>query len=151
TGRRRCLASEDGHGRRRPTAVSRPGVRSTSRHDQEVCMFNMCRALSLTLGLVVAAGLTLAPPPRAEADGSAYKSITGLSSANPKEGVQPTLISPGLALQVIARGTDPLENPSGAITHFGLLSDQTKTEPDENTYLVLNRNPGGPTPGYDYG
>src|SRR5262245_13255666 len=114
-------------------------------------MFNVCRALSLTLGLVVAACLALASPPRAEADGSAYKSVTGLSSANPKEGVQPTLISPGLALEVIAGGTDPLENPSGIITHFGLLSDQTKTEPDENTYLVLNRNPGGPTPGYDYG
>jgi len=120
-------------------------------NDQEVTMFGVHRSLALAVGFAVAASLALAPSQRAEADGSAYKSISGLTSANPKEGVQPTLISPGLALEVIARGTDPLENPSGAITHFGLLSDQTKTEPDENTYLVLNRNPGGPTPGYDYG
>ena len=26
-----------------------------------------------------------------------------------------------------------------------------RTEPDENTYLILDHNPGGPTPGYDYG
>jgi len=88
---------------------------------------------------------------RAHADGSAFKSITGLPSANPIEGVQPTVIAPGLALETIAKGTDPLENPSGVITHFGLLSNQTRTEPDQNLYLVLNDSPGGPTPGYDYG
>ena len=27
----------------------------------------------------------------------------------------------------------------------------TRTEPDENTYLILDHNPGGPTDGYDYG
>jgi hypothetical protein len=56
------------------------------------------------------------------------------------------------------QGSDPLENPSGVITRFGFLNDfpdpepvePTKTEPDENTYLVLN-SPGGPTPGYNYG
>jgi hypothetical protein len=37
------------------------------------------------------------------------------------------------------------------ITEFGNLSDGTRTEPDENTYLVLDHNPGGPTPDYDYG
>jgi hypothetical protein len=88
---------------------------------------------------------------RAVADGSMFKTINGVPAANPKEGVQPTIVGPGLALVPLARGTDPLENPSGVITHFGLLSDLTKTEPDENTYLVLSRNPGGPTPGYDYG
>jgi len=31
------------------------------------------------------------------------------------------------------------------------LSDGTLTEPDENTYLVLDHNPGGPTARYDYG
>ena len=30
-------------------------------------------------------------------------------------------------------------------------ASHTKTEPDENTYLVFDRNPGGPTPGFDYG
>src|SRR5581483_6933585 len=43
-----------------------------------------------------------------------------------------------------------LENPSGPIVKFGLLADGTKTEPDENTYLEFERNPGGPTTGYDY-
>ena len=44
-----------------------------------------------------------------------------------------------------------MENPSGVITHFGHLSTGTLTEPDENTYLQFSSNPGGPTPGYDYG
>src|SRR5215468_8141936 len=105
---------------------------------------------------VVAAGLlvpvlALGGGQRAHADGSAFSSISGLIAANPAEGVQPTVVSPEVVLEVIARGTDPLENPSGVITHFGLLSNQTKTEPDQNMYLVLDDNPGGPTPGYNYG
>jgi len=48
-------------------------------------------------------------------------------------------------------GSFPLENPSGVITNFGLLSDSTKTEPDQNLYLVFGTNPGGPTAGFDYG
>lgn len=51
----------------------------------------------------------------------------------------------------IAQGSDPLENPSDPITKFGFLKDGTRTEPDENTYLILDHNPGGPTSGYDYG
>jgi hypothetical protein len=31
------------------------------------------------------------------------------------------------------------------------MQPRLKTEPDENTYLVLDHNPGGPTTGYDYG
>ncbi len=56
-------------------------------------------------------------------------------------------------MRKIAEGADPLENPSGVITTFGNLNDtgSTRTEPDENTYLVLDDNPGGPEPGYDYG
>ena len=54
---------------------------------------------------------------------------------------------PGL----VAQGIELLENPSAIITQFGILSDGTNTEPDQNTYLILNHNPGGPTPGYDYG
>src|SRR6267378_4536061 len=71
---------------------------------------------------------------------------------------QPNLIAPGFALSILAQGSDPLENPSGVITQFGYLNDSppqpveaTKTEPDENTYLILDHNPGGPTEGYDYG
>src|SRR5262249_8485547 len=51
----------------------------------------------------------------------------------------------------IAQGSDALENPSGVRTKIGLLSDGTRTEPDENSYLVLDHNPGGATQGYDYG
>ena len=52
---------------------------------------------------------------------------------------------------MVVEGIDLLENPSGLITQFGSLSDGTLTEPDENTYLILDHNPGGPTPDYDYG
>ncbi|MEO8428197.1 MAG: alkaline phosphatase PhoX, partial [Verrucomicrobiota bacterium] len=85
---------------------------------------------------------------------------TGVPAANPRIDLvpQPNVLSPGLALVPLATGTDPLENPSGVITHFGYLNDfppqlveATKTEPDENTYLVLDHNPGGPAAGYDYG
>ena len=81
-----------------------------------------------------------------------------VSSANPRVGHPSNIIASGFALQKIAQGSDPLENPSGLITNFGFLNDsppqpieRTRTEPDENTYLVLDRNPGGPTAGYDYG
>ncbi|MBR0775249.1 DUF839 domain-containing protein [Bradyrhizobium diazoefficiens] len=44
-----------------------------------------------------------------------------------------------------------MENPAGIFIKFGILSDTTRTEPDQNTYLVLEQNPGGPSPGFDYG
>ncbi|MBK8175821.1 MAG: DUF839 domain-containing protein [Rhodospirillales bacterium] len=86
-------------------------------------------------------------------------------TANPRDGVQFNRISPDLAKTLVAKGADPLENPSGLITRFGFLNngavtaDQiakgaaaaTPTEPDKNTYLELARNPGGPVSGYDYG
>src|SRR5262245_28054759 len=64
-----------------------------------------------------------------------------------------SILAPGFTMGLIAQGIEFLENPSGVIAHFGFLSDasQTKTEPDINTYLVLDHNPGGPTPNYDYG
>src|SRR5437762_1021648 len=130
-------------------ALSRPF--SPNPHDQEVRMLDLRRGAALVVGFAVAAALIAVGGQRAEADGSAVKTINGVTSANPREGVQPNVLDPGLVLQRVAIGTDPLENPSGVITNFGLLSDGTKTEPDENTYLVLNKNPGGPTPGYDYG
>jgi hypothetical protein len=67
-------------------------------------------------------------------------------------GTTSNLLPDGFTLDEVARGTDPLENPSGAITKFGFLSDGiTGTEPDENTYLILDHNPGGPDPHFDYG
>lgn len=78
--------------------------------------------------------------------------------ANARAGHPDTRIAAGFKLNVLAQGSDPLENPSGTITQFGYLNDfppqtveATKTEPDQNLYLVLDSNPGGPTEGYDYG
>jgi hypothetical protein len=71
-------------------------------------------------------------------------------SANQRVDTPATLISRGFKLKTRAVGADPLENPSAKITQFGLLADGTRTEPDENLYLVLDH-VQGPTPGYDYG
>ena len=114
-------------------------------------------SLLAVLAVLNAAAALLSTPPCVYA-ASPYS--TGVPAANPRVDLvpQPNVLSPGLALVPLATGTDPLENPSGVITHFGYLNDfppqtveATKTEPDENTYLVLDHNPGGPTPGYDYG
>src|SRR5437899_4905147 len=84
----------------------------------------------------------------------------GVPAANPRQvGVSyPNVIAPGLVLSPVAKGTDPLENPSGIITRFGYLDDgavqpiePSKTEPDENLYLFFPRLQKGPTPGYFYG
>src|SRR5437667_2378307 len=76
--------------------------------------------------------------------------VSGVPSANPVS-VADNLYSPEFVPGLVAEGIDLLENPSGVITEFGHLSDGTFTEPDENTYLILDHNPGGPTPDYDYG
>src|SRR6266446_8362557 len=76
--------------------------------------------------------------------------VSGVPAANPVV-IFPNVLSPEFIVGLIAQGSNLLENPSGLITQFGFLSDGTHTEPDENTYLILDHNPGGPTPGYDYG
>lgn len=76
---------------------------------------------------------------------------SSVPAANTRAGSPSTLVADGFGLARVAHGADPLENPTSRIVSFGYLSDGTKTEPDENTYVVLDRNPGGPTPGYDYG
>jgi hypothetical protein len=76
--------------------------------------------------------------------------MSGVPAANPVA-VSPNVLSPEFTAGLLAQGVDVLENPSGPITQFGNLSDGSRTEPDENTYLILDHNPGGPTDGYDYG
>jgi len=76
---------------------------------------------------------------------------TGVPFANHHVGHPSNKISPGFLMTPVAIGKQALENPSGPITRFGLLSDGTHTEPDQNTYAVTPTNPGGPVPGYDYG
>ena len=76
------------------------------------------------------------------------KIVSGVPGANP-EIITDNVLSPEFAPGLVAEGLDLLENPSGPITKFGNLSDGSRTEPDENTYLILDHNPGGPTPDYD--
>ena len=76
--------------------------------------------------------------------------VSGVPAANP-EIVTDNTISPEFTPHLVAQGMDLLENPSGVITRLGNLSDGSRTEPDENTYLILDHNPGGPSDGYDYG
>jgi hypothetical protein len=75
----------------------------------------------------------------------------GVKFAKRRVAHPPTTVAPGFRLQQVVTGTNPIENPSGPITTFGTLTTGVLTEPDENTYLVFDHNPGGPVPGYDYG
>jgi hypothetical protein len=87
--------------------------------------------------------------------------FSGVPNANPRAGSPPNVVANGFALQRVVNGNDTLENPAGIFSRYGYLDDSTlqtppdaqptKTEPDQNTYLVTHRSPGGPTAGYDYG
>ena len=110
----------------------------------------------LTLGFVALVALTA--PSRAEDLGGIGRIEDGVAAANAKVGTPPNVIDEDFVTKLLATGTDPLENPSGIITDFARLSDGgaadkkgTLTEPDENTYLKLRQNPGGPDAHYDYG
>jgi hypothetical protein len=72
------------------------------------------------------------------------KRVSGVPSANRVE-LADNVYSPEFAPGLVVEGIDLLENPSGVITNYGKLSDGTNTEPDQNTYLILDHNPGGPT------
>ncbi len=103
------------------------------------------------LAAVVAIFATFAPSALAQG------LFQGVPSANPKAGHPPNILADGFELHPITEGSRQLENPTSVFDTFGFLNDAgapniepTKTEPDQNTYLILN-NPGGPTPGYNYG
>jgi hypothetical protein len=101
----------------------------------------------VVLGLAAAGGVAVG-----QLDG-------GVPNAQPRSGSPVNLLAPGFTNRPRAHGTDHLENPSNVFTRYGYLDDSTqqadkqdtKTEPDQNLYLVTSRNPGGPTAGYDYG
>jgi len=78
------------------------------------------------------------------------QTVSGVPAANSVM-ISDNVLSPEFGAGVVVEGLDALENPSGVITRFGNLSTGPRTEPDENTYLILDHNPGGPTTGYDYG
>jgi len=77
--------------------------------------------------------------------------VSGVPSAQPAEGSQVSLLATGFTTKTVAQGSDVLENPTATQTKYGFLNDGTRTEPDQNTYLVTTSNPGGPTAGYEYG
>jgi hypothetical protein len=85
--------------------------------------------------------------------------VSGVPNANPRSGSPANVMASGFKLQRVVNGNDNLENSAGIFSRYGYLDDSTlqtdgqptKTEPDQNTYLVTSRNPGGPTAGYDYG
>src|SRR5215470_14760973 len=77
---------------------------------------------------------------------------TTVKFAKKRIGHPASTIAQGFALEKVVTGANPLENPSGPLTTFGVVSGSNAlTEPDENTYLVFDHSPGGPVPGYDYG
>src|SRR5207253_7099766 len=75
---------------------------------------------------------------------------SGVSAANPVA-ISPNVLSAEFAAELVEQGADVLDNSSGVITTFGNLDDGSRTEPDENTYLLIDHNPGGPIDGYDDG
>src|SRR5436190_2489618 len=76
------------------------------------------------------------------------ETVTGVPAANPVV-VSDNVFSPEFTSGLVVQGVDLLETTSGIITQqYGYLNDGTNTEPDQNTYLILDHNPGGPTPDY---
>jgi hypothetical protein len=97
------------------------------------------------LGAAAAPAAAAIPPP-------------GVPNANHRVGHPANKVAPGFTLVKVVQGSDRLENPSGLITKLGFLNDgatqpvePTKTEPDQNTYLVFKNGLPGPTHGYHYG
>jgi hypothetical protein len=113
---------------------------------------NPLQAKSCSFVAIIMALVTMAAS-KAAADNHVRvfnEKVSGVPAANPVV-ISPNVLSPEFTAGLVAQGLDLLENPSGLITQFGNLSDGSRTEPDENTYLILDHNPGGPTPDYDYG
>src|SRR5215831_7351567 len=127
------------------------------------------------ISLLAAAAVSLLPAAQAFADeGNGHNGkpgrVTSVASANPKTvGVPaPNILSPELIETIVAQGSFQLENPSDLTSYYGYDNDAppvpvpgdlpspihkveaTKTEPDKNTYLVL-QNQKGADPHYDYG
>ena len=96
--------------------------------------------------------------------------LTGVPNANTKVAgmARPNVLSPELTEIIQAQGSTPLENGSAVIPFYGYDGDgpmvplagdvqtathdveATKTEPDKNTYLVLDHAAGADS-SYDYG
>ena len=128
-----------------------------------------------TMAVLAAAALSVLPaapafPSEGNGPNGKLGSVTPVGSANPKAvGVPaPNVLSPELIETIVAEGSWKLENPSDLTSFYGYGNDgppvpapgdlpsavhrveATKTEPDKNTYLVLQGQQGA-DPDYDYG
>lgn len=101
------------------------------------------------------------------ASGSATTSsfdFVGVSSPNPKTPgfAAPNILTPELRESIVAQGSFRLENGTADVPYYGYdgngpmvppagsTTEASKTEPDKNTYLVLDGQKGA-DPSYDYG
>jgi hypothetical protein len=98
--------------------------------------FGHGRVVALSASVALVGAMT------AVSAGGPAKLTGNVPSANPRVGTPPNVVMPGFSLQLVAQGSDLLENPSGVITKLGYLNDfppqliePTKTEPDQNLYL----------------
>jgi len=124
---------------------------SNTKQIMKLSLKNALQSKSCLLVLTTIAFATMAPSNAAVANVRVFnEKVTGVPAANPVAIVD-NVYSPEFAPAVVVEGVDLLENSSSVITKFGNLSTGARTEPDENTYLILDHNPGGPTEGYDYG
>ena len=93
------------------------------------------------LSLSLAGAAVLSAQARAEDDGIGRIEV-GVANANTEANnlASATILDRDFVAELVATGTEPLENPSGVITQFGKLANGTNTEPDQNTYLKLDKN-----------
>jgi len=105
---------------------------------------NLLEAKACSLAAVTLALVTMAASNAAADHVRVFnEKVSGVPAANPVA-ISPNVLSPEFTAGLVEQGADLLENPSGVITSFGNLDDGSRTEPDENTYLILDHNPGGP-------
>jgi hypothetical protein len=111
-----------------------------------------------------------APSPATSNKGGVGLGLTAVPSAQPRlaNTASPNVLAPELIETIAVQGSQPLENPTASISHYGFHADgplvpgygdvqstthnveATKSEPDKNTYLVLD-NQKGADPNYHYG
>ena len=111
-------------------------------------------AAALSAAAVVTAGSATTSSP----------SFTGVPSPNPKATgfAAPNILTPELRESLVAQGSFKLENGTADVPYYGYdgngpmvppagsTTEASKTEPDKNTYLVLDGQKGA-DPSYDYG
>jgi hypothetical protein len=119
---------------------------------------------------MAAFAISFLPAGQAFAAGDDSFKFTPVPQANPKKAgfAVPNMLPPELRAAPVAQGSFPLENPSDLTSFYGYDDDgaqlpapgdlpsathkveATKTEPDKNTYLILEHQHGA-DPLYNYG